>query len=149
MEPHWVLKKFDALTAHELYAILQLRNAVFVVEQACVFQDADDKDQGSYHLMGLAGEKLVAYTRLLPPGLGYAEASIGRVVSAPAVRRYGIGKKLMQQSIDEVYNLFGNGPIRIGAQLYLKRFYESFGFVQTGAPYDEDGIPHIYMLKQP
>jgi ElaA protein len=143
-----VLKKFDELTPYELYAILQLRNAVFVVEQACVFQDADDKDQGSYHFMGFADGILVAYTRLLPPGLGYEYASIGRVVTAPAVRRYGIGKKLMQQSIEAVYKLFGTGPIKIGAQLYLKNFYESFGFIQIGEPYLEDGIKHIYMLKQ-
>jgi ElaA protein len=144
-----VLKKFEELTPYELYAILQLRNAVFVVEQACVFQDADDKDQGSYHFMGFADGFLVAYTRLLPPGLGYEYASIGRVVTAPAVRRYGIGKKLMQQSIEAVYKLFGTGPIKIGAQLYLKKFYESFGFMQIGEPYLEDGIKHIYMLKQP
>ena len=149
MHVDWVLKKFDALTPLELYAILQLRNAVFVVEQNCVFQDADDKDQGSYHLMGLYENTLVAYTRLLPPGYGYDVASIGRVVTAPAVRRYGVGKKLMQQSIDAVYQLYGMGIIKIGAQLYLKKFYESFGFAQTGAPYLEDGIEHIYMLKQP
>jgi ElaA protein len=144
-----VLKKFEELTPYELYAILQLRNAVFVVEQACVFQDTDDKDQGSYHFMGFADGTLVAYTRLLPPGLGYEYASIGRVVTAPAVRRYGMGKKLMQQSIEAVYKLFGTGPIKIGAQLYLKKFYESFGFMQIGEPYIEDGIKHIYMLKQP
>ena len=148
MQVHWVLKKFDALTPHELYAILQLRNAVFVVEQTCVFQDADDKDQDSYHLMGFHNDTLVAYTRLLPPGLTYTQASIGRVVTAPAVRRIGAGKELMAQSIHEVFNLFGKGPIKIGAQRYLKNFYESFGFVQTGTPYLEDGIEHIYMLKE-
>jgi ElaA protein len=147
MQIHWVLKKFEELTPHELYAVLQLRSAVFVVEQACVYQDADNKDPNSYHLMGLNENRLVAYTRLLAPGVSYAEASIGRVVTAPAVRRYGYGKKLMQESIDAVYRLFGNGPIKIGAQLYLKSFYESFGFVQTGAPYLEDGIPHIHMIK--
>ena len=147
MHIDWVLKKFDDLTPHQLYAILQLRNAVFVVEQACVFQDADDKDQDSYHLMGFDGNTLVAYTRLLPPGLAYRQASIGRVVTAQAVRRYGVGKKLMQESINTVYKLFGTGPIKIGAQLYLKRFYEVFGFEQIGEPYLEDGIKHIYMLK--
>jgi len=148
MQILWVLKFFDALTPHELYAILQLRNAVFVVEQSCVFQDADDKDQDSHHLMGFDNNSLIAYTRLLPPGLAYAQASIGRVVTAQAVRRYGVGKKLMQQSIDSIYQLFGTGTIKIGAQLYLKSFYESFGFVQTGEPYLEDGIKHIYMLKE-
>src|SRR6478735_12362951 len=98
MQLHWVLKKFEELTPYELYKILQLRNAVFVVEQACVFQDADDKDQDSYHLMGFDGNTLVTYTRLLPPGLAYRQASIGRVVTAQAVRRYGVGKKLMAES---------------------------------------------------
>lgn len=148
MHIDWVLKKFDDLTPHQLYAILQLRNAVFVVEQACVFQDADDKDQDSYHFMGFDGKTLIAYTRLVPPGLAYRHASIGRVVTAPAVRRYGVGKKLMEESINAVYTLFGKEPIKIGAQLYLKRFYESFGFAQVGEPYLEDGIKHIYMLKQ-
>lgn len=147
MPLHWVLKKFDALTPRELYTVLQLRNAVFVVEQNCVFQDADDKDQDSYHLMGFQDDKLVAYTRLLPPGLSYTQASIGRVVTSSTVRRTGAGRELMARSIHEVFNLFGQGPIKIGAQLYLKHFYESFGFVQTGAPYLEDGIEHIYMLK--
>ena len=147
MHLDWILKPFDALTPHQLYAVLQLRNEVFVVEQQCVFQDADNNDQGSYHLMGFNGDTLVAYTRLLPPGLTYDQASIGRVVTAPAVRRYGVGKKLMQESIDAVYHLFGKGPIKIGAQLYLKAFYESFGFIKVGAPYLEDGIEHIYMLK--
>jgi ElaA protein len=149
MHIHWVLKKFDDLTPHQLYAILQLRNEVFVVEQACVFQDADGKDQGAYHLMGYDADVLVAYTRLLPPGLGYKQASIGRVVTAASARRYGVGKTLMQKSIDSVYDLYGPGVIKIGAQLYLKKFYESFGFVQTGALYLEDGIEHIHMLKQP
>lgn len=149
MHVHWVLKKFEELTPHQLYAVLQLRNAVFVVEQSCAFQDADNKDQDSRHLMGFDGNTLIAYTRLLPPGVGYEQASIGRVVTAPAVRRYGVGKKLMQQSITEAYRLFGRVTLKIGAQAHLKKFYESFGFEQVGEPYDEDGILHIHMLKQP
>lgn len=149
MQIQWIEKKFDALTPYQLYAILQLRNEVFVVEQNCVFQDADDKDQDSYHLMGFGNNKLVAYTRLVPPGHIYAEASIGRVVTSPAVRRSGAGRELMQQSIDRCYQLFGKGPIRIGAQFYLKNFYESFGFQQVSDIYLEDGIEHIYMVLQP
>ena len=144
----WILKQFDELTAKELYAILQLRNEVFVVEQHCVFQDADDKDQGSYHLMGMQNEKLVAYTRIVPPAYIYKEASIGRVVTSPAVRRHVAGRLLMQQSIQKLYDLFGNMPIKIGAQLYLKNFYESFGFKQISDVYLEDGIEHIYMRKE-
>ena len=147
MQISWVLKKFDDLDTLELYAILQLRNEVFVVEQNCVFQDADDKDQGSYHLSGYVVGKLVAYTRLVPPGYIYTEASIGRVVTSPAVRGTGAGKHLMQQSIQKIYDLFGPGPIKIGAQLYLKKFYEGFGFQQISDQYLEDGIPHIHMLK--
>ena len=148
MQLHWLLKRFDELTPYQLYAILQLRNEVFVVEQNCVFQDADDKDQNSYHLMGYLDNKLVAYTRLVPAGLSYEQASIGRVVTSPSVRRSGAGKLLMQQSIDSLYSLFGKVPIRIGAQLYLQHFYESFGFQRISDIYLEDGIEHIYMLKE-
>lgn len=147
MQLHWLLKHFDELTPYQLYAILQLRNEVFVVEQNCVFQDADDKDQDSYHLMGYLDNKLVAYTRLVPAGVSYGEASIGRVVTSPSVRRSGAGKLLMQQSIDSLYTLFGKVPIRIGAQLYLQHFYESFGFERVSDIYLEDGIEHIYMIK--
>ena len=147
MQIEWRLKHFEDLTPYELYAVLQLRIEVFVVEQHCVFQDADDKDQASYHLMGWQDNKLVAYTRLVPPGHIYEQASIGRVVTSPSVRRFGAGKQLLQQSIDAVYQLFGQGPIKIGAQLYLKKFYESFDFQQISDIYLEDGIEHIYMLR--
>lgn len=145
MQIQWIVKKFEALTPYQLYAILQLRNEVFVVEQHCVFQDADDKDQDSYHLMGFWNNKLVAYTRLVPPGHIYTEMSIGRVVTSPSVRRSGAGRELMKQSIEYCHQLFGKGPIKIGAQFYLKSFYESFGFQQVSDIYLEDGIEHIYM----
>jgi ElaA protein len=148
MQLHWLLKRFDELTPYQLYAILQLRNEVFVVEQNCVFQDADNKDQDCYHLMGFLDNKLAAYTRLVPAGVTYEQASIGRVVTSPSVRRSGAGKMLMQQSIDSLYSLFGKVPIKIGAQLYLQKFYESFGFVRISDIYLEDGIEHIYMLKR-
>lgn len=148
MQIHWLLKKFEDLTPFQLYAILQLRSEVFVVEQNCIFQDADDRDQKSYHLMGYDNSKLVAYTRLVPPGEMYQEPSIGRVVTSPSIRKSGAGKELMKQSIDAVYNLFGTHPIKIGAQLYLKKFYESLGFLQVSEVYLEDGIEHIYMIRQ-
>src|SRR5213595_3084457 len=110
----WLLKKFDELTPQELYSILQLRNEVFVVEQNCVFQDADDKDQYSWHLMGYNNNRLVAYTRLIPSGKSYEEASIGRVVTSPSVRTTGTGKILMHKSIETLHNLFGRQPIMIG-----------------------------------
>ncbi len=144
----WVLKKFDDLAPHELYAIMQLRNEVFAVEQQCVYQDADNKDQPSFHFMGWLEDKLVAYTRLLPPGVAYREPSIGRVVTSPSARRSGIGRELMKRSIEEVYILYGTLPIKIGAQLYLQNFYSSFGFNQTSAIYLEDNIEHIEMVLE-
>lgn len=147
MQIQWLLKKFEELTPYQLYAILQLRNEVFVVEQNCIFQDADNKDQASYHLMGFKNEKLVAYARLVPPGEIFEQVSIGRVITSPSVRRSGTGKELMKQAIDAVYCLFGVQPIKIGAQLYLKKFYESLGFKQASETYLEDGIEHIYMIK--
>lgn len=144
----WICKKFDELTPHQLYVILQLRNEVFVVEQNCVFQDADNVDQFSYHFMGWLDEKLVAYTRLVPPDTIYNEPSIGRVITSSPVRRTGIGKELIKNSIEKTKELFGNVPIKIGAQLYLKKFYESFGFLQVGDIYLEDNIEHIKMILQ-
>ncbi|HSZ85617.1 MAG TPA: GNAT family N-acetyltransferase [Puia sp.] len=144
----WLCKKFDDLTPYELYAILQLRNEVFVVEQDCVFQDADNKDQDSYHLMGWQENDLVAYSRILPPDISYSESSIGRIVTSPRTRKNGIGRELVKQSIAELYILFGKIPIKIGAQMYLQKFYESFGFKQTSDIYLEDDIPHIEMLLQ-
>ena len=144
---NWSCKKFDELTPHELYAILQLRNEVFVVEQTCIFQDADDKDQQCYHLMGWLEKKLVAYTRIAPAGICYEETSIGRVVTSLSAREKGFGRELMLQSIHTLYAVFGAGSeIKIGAQLYLKKFYESLGFTQTSEIYIEDGIEHIEML---
>jgi ElaA protein len=139
---------FDKLSPKELYAALQLRNEVFVVEQNCVYQDADNKDPFCFHLFIWKQEKLIAYSRLLPPGLAYTEMSIGRVVSSPAYRRSGAGRLLIRESIKACHQLFGPGPIHIGAQLYLQKFYESFGFEQTSDVYLEDDIQHIEMVLQ-
>lgn len=143
-----ITKFFNELTPVELYAAMRLRNEVFVVEQNCVFQDADNKDQECYHIMLLKGNELIAYARLVPAGLAYPEISIGRIITSPQVRGTGVGQELMQHAINQIYNLFGKGPIRIGAQLYATGFYEKFGFVPIGPVYDEDGIDHIQMLKQ-
>jgi ElaA protein len=145
---NWICKPFTELSLKELYAILQLRNEVFVVEQNCVFQDADDKDQLCWHFMGWVNDQLAAYTRLVPMGISYAEASIGRVVTFPKMRKSGIGKELMERSIQMIFQLWGKQPIRIGAQVYLKRFYESFGFQQCSNIYMEDNIEHIQMILQ-
>ncbi|MBA9077528.1 GNAT family N-acetyltransferase [Rufibacter quisquiliarum] len=147
MELNIVCRKFAALTPHELYENLRLRSDVFVVEQQCIFLDLDNKDQHCYHLLLYGRDELVASSRLVPAGVSYAEMSIGRVVTSKMVRGTGVGRKLMQASIDQMYALFGQGPIKIGAQLYAKKFYESLGFVQTGEVYVEDGIDHIHMVK--
>ena len=144
---NWTCKFFDDLSPHELYIIIKLRNEVFVVEQKCVFQDADDKDQKCYHLMGFAGNELAAYARLVPAGVSYKNISIGRIVTSPQYRNIGVGKALINEAITQCNSLYGEQTIEIGAQLYLKNFYKNVGFKQTGNPYDEDGIPHIKMVR--
>lgn len=143
---NWVCKHFSALTTEELYRVLRLRSEVFVVEQNCVFLDMDNKDLVCDHMMGWREDQLLGYSRIVPPGISYVESSIGRIVSSPAARGSGIGQELMIQSIQALYLLHGKRDIRIGAQYYLKGFYEFFGFVQTGEIYPEDGISHIEML---
>lgn len=143
----WICKPFDTLTPHEVYAILKLRSEVFVVEQNCVFQDIDDKDRQCYHLMGCAQNDLAAYARLVPAGVSYQFISIGRIVTSPKHRSKGAGKALLNTAIEKCSELFGRQTIKIGAQLYLKKFYESFGFIQEGEVYDEDGILHIEMIR--
>lgn len=147
MNINWSCKAFNALTPHELYSILQLRNEVFVVEQKCPYQDCDDKDQRSYHFMGWKQHKLIAYTRLLPPGVAYEETSIGRVVTSPSIRGTKTGRELMNKSIAKLHELFGKSAIKIGAQLYLKNFYGSLGFTQCSDIYLEDGIEHVKMIR--
>lgn len=146
---NWTVKPFEELTAAELYHILHLRAAVFVVEQNCAYQDLDYSDQLALHLLGTIEGELVAYTRLFAPDVKYpGKASIGRVVNASSVRGKGTGKALMQKSIEEVEARFGKGPIKIGAQQYLQKFYESLGFEQSSEMYLEDGIPHIEMVRK-
>jgi ElaA protein len=148
----WELARLDALTPAALYAVLQLRQRVFVVEQTCPFLDADGADDRAWHLLGWTtgddGRPLLgAYARLFAPGEAYAEASIGRVVTHPAVRRSGMGRALMREALHRVEALGLGGPVRIGAQRYLERFYEGFGFRRAGDEYDEDGIPHVEMRR--
>jgi len=145
MQMNWKYVSFDDLSVAELYAILQLRYEVFVIEQNCIYQDADDKDQKSFHLMCWDGDKLVAYCRILPPGLSYKDPSIGRVVSSPAYRDRGYGRKLMKLAITKTHEQFNCKNITISAQQYLEKFYASLGFVKVSDPYLEDNIPHIQM----
>lgn len=145
-DPIWICKIFDALTVSELYNVLKLRSEVFVVEQNCVYQDADGKDAASHHLCGWLHNQLVAYCRILPPGLSYPEASIGRVLTHIAHRKDGYGKQLMMQAINKTYMLYPEASIKIGAQQYLLAFYNNLGFQTLGEPYLEDGIPHVTMI---
>ena len=144
----WTIKPYDELTLTELYALLQLRVAVFVVEQNCPFQDIDGLDDRAYHLLGYDEMgTLAAYARLFDAGISYEQVAIGRVVVAPTHRRFGLGQQLMQQAVAQCEVLFGAQAIKIGAQLYLRQFYQGFGFEQCGEEYLEDGIPHIPMLR--
>ncbi len=140
------VKSFDELDVHELYALLRLRAEVFVVEQDCPYQDLDNKDQKCFHVLMYKGRDLVGCSRLVPPGLSYSEISIGRVITAESVRGSGLGRSLMEHSIQGCRDKFDTGSIRLSAQVYAKKFYSSLGFKEEGEPYDEDGIPHISMV---
>jgi len=154
----WRFARFDELSPREIHELYRLRAAVFVVEQACAFQDLDGADPESWHLLGYQsapsplgegrGEgPLLAYARLVPPGVKYEEPSIGRIVTAQSARRTGLGRTLVHEALARAEQLWPGKPIRIGAQQRLERFYREFGFVTASAPYDEDGIPHVEMLR--
>lgn len=144
----WDFRAFDELDVSALYTLLRLRSEVFVVEQRCVFQDMDDADQQAMHLLGWDGQgRLGAYARCFGPGVKFAEASIGRVITAGHVRDSGAGHGLMREVIARLHGHWGRQPVRIGAQERLRAFYEQHGFAAASAPYDEDGIPHIEMLR--
>jgi len=144
----FTIKKFNELSTHELYAVLQLRAEVFVVEQDCVYLDLDNKDQKAYHVLGVLDTKIVAYARIFKPGDYFKEASIGRVVVDKKERKHQYGHALIKASIKAVQDKFSTSEITISAQVYLKKFYESHGFYKVGEEYLEDGIPHIEMLRK-
>lgn len=143
----WKIRRFEALSLAELYSLLQLRAEVFVVEQNCVYQDIDGKDQKALHLMGEYEGKIVAYARLFKAGDYFENASIGRVVTQPAFRHLKMGHALMENAISALATEFGATNITISAQQYLKKFYENHGFSQTSEMYLEDDIPHIEMKR--
>ncbi len=164
----WVDKSFEQLTVHELYAILALRQRVFAVEQCCPYLDADGLDPDCHHLWAETsagdpgadgaggsdsvratpgGGSIIAYLRVVPSLRRFPEVSIGRVVTAPEARGTGLGRELMRRGLLLVRSLAGPVQIRIGAQARLQRFYEEFGFARASANYDEDGIPHLEMLR--
>lgn len=146
----WVIKTFEELTVHELYALARLRAAVFVLEQTCFYEDLDGKDFKSTHILGYdhKTEELAIYSRIVPPGVSFKEPSIGRVITAPTYRSTGLGYVLMEKSIAIAKALFPHQNIRIGAQAHLERFYSNLGFRTDSDVYDEDGIPHIEMVLQ-
>jgi ElaA protein len=139
---------FSALSGREVHDVLQLRQRVFVVEQNCPYLDADGADPSCWQGLGRVDGVLIATARIVPPGLKYMEPAIGRVVTAPEVRRSGAGRALMISAIAQTKRLFPGQDIRIGAQRYLEKFYASLGFEIVGEPYDEDGIPHVEMLRR-
>ncbi|WP_347373603.1 GNAT family N-acetyltransferase [Aequorivita sp. Q41] len=141
------IKTFDALTSKELYNILQLRSEIFVVEQDCVYQDIDGKDERSLHIIGYTDEKLVAYARCFKPGDYFDEAAIGRVLVRENYRKFGYGHEITKAAIAAIKTNFKADKIKISAQIYLIIFYESHGFKTVGDRYLEDGIPHITMIK--
>jgi ElaA protein len=167
----WRFARFDELAPREIHDLYRLRAAVFVVEQECAFQDLDGADVESWHLLGYGpssrpspkgegglaasplgkgrgeGNRLAAYARLVPPGVKYEEPSIGRIITAQEVRRTGLGRELVREALARAERLWPGRAIRIGAQRRLERFYQEFGFVTASAPYDEDGIPHVEMLR--
>lgn len=142
----WSCFAWTALDRDRLYAVLNLRERVFVVEQACAYLDCDGNDPKTLHLLGHADGTLAAYARIVPPGVFYEEPAIGRVVVDPAWRSGGRGRALMREAIARTHAHFGARSIRINAQVYLERFYRELGFVPASEPYDEDGIPHLAML---
>lgn len=141
------VKTFDELSAAELYSLLQLRSEVFVVEQNCVYQDIDGKDSKALHVLGFEDGILVAYTRCFAPGIYFDEAAIGRVVVRESARSKAYGHSILKASIKAIKENYDTNRIKLSAQTYLTKFYESHGFDQIGEGYLEDGIPHIAMVK--
>ena len=144
---NWKIKPFNELSLQELYSVLKLRSIVFVVEQNCVYQDIDGKDQKALHLIGEYNNEIVAYARLFKSGDYFENASIGRVVIHPDARDKKFGHDMMRQAIAGLESHFNETKITISAQLYLQKFYENHGFVVQGETYLEDDIPHVEMLR--
>jgi len=164
VELHWRFARFDDLTPREVHDIFRARIEAFVIEQNCLYQDIDGADPQCWHLLGrleargarhenarhekLTGAELVAYCRVVPPGVKFLEPSIGRVVTTAEVRGTGLGRDLMREAVARTEALWPARAIRIGAQSHLERFYNDFGFVRASEPYLEDGIPHIEMIRR-
>ena len=139
--------RIENLSALELFTIIKARESVFVVEQQCPYQETDDMDLHSWHLAASINNQLAAYVRVVDPGIKYEQPSIGRVMTISEFRNLKIGRSLMNEAIRFTEEQYPQMGIKIGAQVYLKKFYESLGFEAVSEPYDEDGIPHIDMMK--
>ncbi|ANS75931.1 GNAT family acetyltransferase [Paenibacillus yonginensis] len=142
----WNLKSFDQLTGTEVYKILQLRMNVFMLEQNCLYPEVDDKDQASHHLFLAADGEIAAYCRILPRGVSYPQASIGRVLVNPSYRRRGLAQELMRIALEFLKEEWHETEVKIQAQHYLESFYGTFGFRPVSDVYPEDGIPHVDMV---
>lgn len=147
-EIHFYEKNFDQISAKELYQILRLRSAVFVVEQDCVYQDIDNKDEYAFHIIGKIGHEIVAYARCFPPEFYFEDAAIGRVLVTDSFRGFGYAHQLIDTAISAIYKKFQTSTIKISAQQHLEKFYQSHGFKTVGEGYLEDGIPHITMVRK-
>ncbi len=143
----WQWKSFAQLSAPELYQILALRSEVFVLEQNCVYLDPDGVDQVAWHLWAHDAGQMQAYLRVIPAGVKFAEVSLGRVLTHASVRGKTLGQALLGRGLHHIEQQYGKVALRISAQLYLERFYQGFGFQTCGEPHDEDGIPHVQMLR--
>src|SRR6476646_144748 len=147
----WQWSRFGELSTADLYAVVRLREAVFVVEQRCPYPDADGRDPNAWHLLGWSDigreRRLVAYARVFEAGVRYVEASMGRIVTAPEVRGTGLGRVLVEEGLRRLDSLAPGQPVKIAAQQRLEKFYAGFGFTPVSAPYDEDGIRHVDMIR--
>lgn len=141
-----ILKKFNELNTEEIYDILKLRNEVFIVEQECAYQDCDGRDKNAYHLMIIDDGEIASYLRILGKGVSYNEISIGRVIVNPKYRKKGLARKMMLKALEFIQNELNEDSIRIEAQAYLVKFYESLGFKKVSEVFLEDNIPHVEML---
>ena len=145
MKIEWVKKKWSEISLEELYSVLRLRSEVFVVEQDCVYQDIDNKDQIAIHLLGYINKELIAYSRLFNEGDYFKETSFGRAIVKKEKRGQGYGDELVKESLKTIKNYYGNKKVKISAQAHLKSFYSKHAFIAKGKEYLEDGIPHVSM----
>ncbi|MFX3674924.1 MAG: GNAT family N-acetyltransferase [Paenisporosarcina sp.] len=144
----WKINTFNELTVQQLYTYLQLRVNVFIVEQKCPYPELDGYDINAFHLAYFENEKLLAYARILPQGVKYNRISIGRVIVDEEVRGKGLAKEVMKESLSFIQKKWPLQEVQLQAQSHLQSFYGSFGFESISEEYDEDGIPHVDMVKK-